>query len=460
MSVSSIIRDRVARAFPWMYGTSTKHDYGRDFGWKECPEFQDFWQCYNRNSLANAVVDKTITKTWQEMPAIWENEKPSDTADETAIARRFKDRNIWRAMMQTDLRSIVGAYAAAIIIVRDGLTLDEPVGQLSSIDDLVAIIPAWEVQLQVSDWDTDTMSETYAEPLMYQFTEFQMENKQGKPQTVTRIHPSRVLIWSDDGTVNCRSDLEPCFNDLVDAEKIRGAGGEGFWKTSRGAPIITAPQGMSYKDLQHAMGGKTPEETKNALDEKLDDFQSGYDKGLMLGGMDAKPMTITLPQPKEFWEICVQSIAATYGMPFKELIGNVTGERASTEDARAWAQKCMSRRENRAIPVINEMIRRFVAWGMLPDKEWRVGWASLTDASPEEKMALGVQMATIQKGLTELVYLPDEIRETTGFAPSDEIDGWQEYEAEQTEQTEQDIEDAQAGMASDDTGANDVPGQS
>lgn len=427
------------------YGTSTKHSYAADFGWKECPEFQDFWQCYNRNSLANAVVDKTITKTWQEMPAIWESEKPSDTPDEVAIAKRFRERNIWRSLMIADLRSMVGAYAGAILIVRDGLPLEAPVGRLRSIDDLVNIIPAWEAQLTVAEWDTNPMSETYAEPLMYQFSEFQLDNKQGKPSAFTRIHPSRVLIWSDDGTVNCRSDLEPCFNDLIDAEKVRGAGGEGFWKSARGALLISAPQGMSYQDVARAMGGTSAEDTKEKLDAKVDDFVSGFDKQAMFGGMDAKVMTVALPQPKEFWEICVQSIAATYGMPFKELIGNVTGERASTEDARAWAQKCMSRRENRAIPVINEMLRRFVEWGMLPNKEWVIGWPSLTDASPEEKMALGVQMATIQSSFgEEMVYLPDEVRETTGFASSEEIEGFDEYQAEQEEKA------AQAQQASED----------
>ena len=432
-------------------GTSDKHSYAKDFGWKELPEFADFWQCYNRNSLANAVVDKTITKTWETIPELWESEKPADTPTEQVIAKQFKLKNIWRSMMQADLRSMVGAYSGAILIVRDGLTLDQPVGRLKSIEDLVNVIPAWEVQLTVAEWDTDPRSETYAEPLMFQFSEFQLENRQSKPSKFTRIHPSRVLIWSDDGTVNCRSDLEPCFNDLIDAEKIRGAGGEGFWKSSRGALIISAPNGMSYQDVARAMGGGTPEEVKEKLDGKVDDFVSGFDKQAMFGGMDAEVMNIALPQPKEFWEICVQSIAATYGMPFKELIGNVTGERASTEDARGWAQKCMSRRENRAIPAINEMVRRLVEWGALPDKDWVIGWKSLLEASPDEAMARAVQMAEINaKNQSEPMFMDDEIREAAGYAAKDEVDGWSEFIAERDsraqERADAEMEAALASM--------------
>lgn len=447
VNASTAIRERLQKAFPWAYGTSTKHDYYTDYGWKRDLEFRDFYQAYLRNSLASAAIDKTIGKTWETLPAIWESEKPSDTPDEVAIANRFRERNIWQGLMNADRRGMVGAYSAAIIIVRDGLELSAPVGRLSSIDDLVNIIPAWEGQLQVSEWDTDPRSDTYAEPLMFQFSEFEPGRTYGKPQQFTNIHPSRVLIWSEDGTVNGRSDLEPGFNDLIDMEKIKGAGGEGFWKSSRGAPIISAPQGMSPADARQMMGATTNADALDKINEQVDDFQSGFDKALMLGGFEVSPLTITLPQPKEFFEVSVQAFAASMGIPFKILVGNITGERSSTEDAREWAKTCMSRRENIVLPALNAMIRRFVEWGMLADKDWVIGWDSLLDATPDELLDRGVKMATIQSSFgEELVYLPNEVRETTGFAPKDEIEGWDEYLAEREEKAAQALEDAQASM--------------
>lgn len=428
------------------YGTSTKHDYNLDYGWKDQLGFMDFYRQYTRNALATAAVEKTIAKTWQTMPALWESEKPADTPDEAAIAERFRDRNIWRSLMTADKRSMVGAYAAAIVIVRDGLPLDQPVGRLSSIDDLVSVIPAWEGQVEVADWDTDPRSETYAEPKMFRFQEFEPQRQHGRPNRFTNIHPSRVIIWSDDGTVNCRSDLEPGFNDLVDSEKLKGAGAEGFWKSSRGSPMVTAPQGVSAQDVRQMMGAATNTEAMDKVNEQVDAWNAGFDKALMMGGFNVEPLTITLPQPKEFWEVSVQAFAASMSIPFKILVGNITGERSSTEDAREWAQTCMSRRENMCIPAIREFVRRLVEWGALPEKDWVVGWESLLDATPDELLDRGVKMATIQKGLTELIYLPDEIRETTGFAPSDEIEGWDEYVAEQEEKAAQALEDAQASM--------------
>lgn len=447
-NASSIVRSRLAKAFPFAYGSSAKHDYYADFGWPECLEFDHFYKIYTRNSIAAAAVDKTIAKTWEELPSLWElPDKPADTPLEEQIEKHFRDAGIWRAMMNVDRRGMVGAYGGAIILIRDGKALDLPVDRVARIEDIAAIIPAWEGQLQVSQWDTDITSETYAQPVMFEFTEqaVDISSANAKPRTNIKIHPSRVLIWSEDGTINGRSDLEPGFNDLVDVEKIKGSGGEGFWKSSRGAPIITAPQGMSYVDVQKAMGGTSPEDTKDKLNDKLDDFQSGFDKGLMLGGMDAKVMTITLPQPKEFFEVNVQSFAASMQIPFKVLVGNITGERASTEDAREWARTCMSRRTNLCVPMIQEFVRRLVAWGALPAKDWHVGWPSLLDATPDELLDRAVKMKTINSG-DEPIFLPDEIREAAGFAPSGDVEGWDEYMAER-EADAVDAADAAPGNA-------------
>lgn len=444
-NASSIVRDRLARLFPFAY--TTKHDHAADFGWPSEICFQQYFRMYCRNSLASAAVDKTIAKTWQTHPEIWQSEKPSESPLEIAAREHFTARNIWRAFMQTDRRGMVGAYAGAIILVRDGRPLDQPVERLRSIEDVVAIIPAWEGQLQVAEWDGDPFSETYGEPLFYQFDE-QAVGGVAVAKRQLRLHPSRVLIWSEDGTVNGRSDLEPGFNDLIDAEKIKGAGGEGFWKSSRGAPIIQAPTGLSAADARDMMGARTNTEALEKLNEQVDDFQSGFDKALMLGGFQVEPLTITLPQPKEFWETAVQGFAASMGIPFKELIGNITGERASTEDARAWSQTCMSRRENIVLPALNEFLRRLIAWGALP-QGCVIGWASLLDATPDEMLDRGVKMANIQSTFgQELVYLPDEVREVTGFAPSDEIAGWDEYQAEKDAAAE----DVAASMAQDNTG--------
>lgn len=451
-NVSAVVRSRVQRAFPWAYGMSTKHDYAKDYGWPEQLGFHQFHRMYSRSGIAAAAVDKTIGKTWQTMPALWESEKPGDTPREKDISKHFARKNIWRALMDADRRSMVGCYAGAIILLRDGEKLDQPVTRVSGgIQGLAGIIPAWEGQLTVAEWDQDETSETYGDPLYFQFDEQAVGETQNAVKSHIRIHRDRILIWSDDGTLNCRSALEPGFNDLTDAEKIKGAGGEGFWKSARGAPIIEAPKGLTPQDVQRGMGVATSGEVIDKLNDQVDDFQSGFDKALMLGGFSVSPLTISLPQPKEFWEPCVQSFAASLSIPFKVLIGNVTGERASTEDADEWAQTNMSRRENRVLPILYEFVDRLKAWGVLDNIDWVVGWTSLQEASPDDKLARAEKMATInsQQG-AEPVFLPDEIREEAGYASSDDVEGWDEFLKERADRAKQAAEDAPTQTIPDD----------
>lgn len=440
-NAQSLIRDRLVRAFPFAF--NTKHDYAKDYGWPEHLCFEQFYRMYKRNGIAASAIDKTIGKTWATMPAIWESEKPTESVAEKAIRKHFTRRKIWRALMDADRRSLVGCYAGAILLLRDNMRLDQAVETLTGgIEALAGVIPAWEGQLTVIEWDQVEGSDTYGEPLFYQYNEQAVGDAQNVMRNNIRIHRDRVLIWSDDGTVNCHSALEPGFNDLTDAEKIRGAGGEGFWKSSRGAPIISAPTGVSPADVQRGLAAATPAEAIDKLNATVDDFQSGFDKALMLGSFGVTPLTISLPQPKEFWEPCVQSFAASMSIPFKVLVGNVTGERASTEDAREWAETCMSRRENRVLPILQDLLDRLVAWGVLPPGEWTLGWDSLLEASPDDKLDRAGKMSTINQQMgADAPFMQDEVREAAGFKPAEDVEGFAAWQAERAAQRQQQAED-------------------
>ena len=264
---------------------------------------------------------------------------------------------------------------------------------------------------------------------------------------------STVIVsssFSEDGTVNGISPLEAGINDIIDANKIKGAGGEGFWKSSRGTPVIQAPQGLSPQDVMRGMGAANNAEVIDKLNEQVDNVASGFDKAYMLGGFSVSTLAISLPQPKEFWDIPAMSFAASLSMPFKILIGNVTGERASTEDAAEWNQTIMSRRVNRLNPLLQELIDRLVRWGILPERDWTIGWEDLTEATASEKVDRAFKMADINaKSMNEPVFLPDEIREAAGFAPSEEVEGWDEFMAERAEREAVAAEDAAVDVIED-----------
>ncbi len=409
---------RLDTMFPG-YFDGAKHDHYYDFGWPTTLSFEQFYAMYVRNGVARAGIEKTVQKTWQTAPELWETEDPEETLLEAQIRQRWDDLRFWQRLAECDRRSLVGGYAGAILRVADSKPFNQPVDRVpGGLDGLVEIVPAWAGQLTVAQWDTNETSMTYGQPLMYQFNEANVRESDATQQRARsfQLHPDRVVIWSMDGTVHSRSHLEPGYNDLMTMEKVSGSGGEGFWKNAKGALILEVDKEARLKDMADAMG-VAPSEVADAMNAQVEDWQKGFDKQLMLQGMTVKPQAITLPQPLEFFNIALQGFAASLGIPLKILVGNQTGERASTEDANEWAETNMGRRSTSVIPGIMEVVKRLERFQILPERDWHLQWQDLTESSMTEKIDRAMKMAQINAASVptgELIYLPGEIRSVTG----------------------------------------------
>ncbi|MFY0682880.1 MAG: DUF1073 domain-containing protein, partial [Thalassovita sp.] len=240
--------------------------------------------------------------------------------------------------------------------IADSQGFDQPVTAVSSgLQGLVELIPAWEGQLNVAEWEDDQGSENYGHPKMYQFDEAAV-GKDGARRKFN-VHPDRVVIWSEDGTIHGEPFLKGGYNDLLSLEKISGAGGEGFWKNAKSAPVIEVDKEAKLAEMARSMG-VDESELVEAMNEQVEDWQGGFDQLLMLQGMQAKALNVTLPSPQHFRAGCLENLAASVEMPVKILVGMQTGERASTEDAQEWANTCMGRRSDKVIPNIMEVVKR------------------------------------------------------------------------------------------------------
>lgn len=399
--MTNAVTRRLATMFPGFFD-GAKHNHYADFGYPTAVTFELLYSAYCRNSLAKAAVNKTVQKTWETNPLLQEFARDgsktgkAETRREALIRQKFDDLRLWQRLAEADRRALVGRYAGVILRIADSKRFDEPVDSVAGgLDALVELIPAWEGQLTVNQWDTDPNSLTFGQPLMYGFAESAVPGA-AQPRNLI-VHPDRVVIWSEDGTLNGRSPLEACYNDLMDAEKVRGGGAEGFWKNAKSAPILEVDKEAKLLEMAKLMGVK-PEELMDKMNDQVEGWQQGFDKLLMIQGMTAKSLAVTLPAaPEQFFNITVQGIAANFSMPLKILVGSQSGERASTEDAGEWARTNMSRRINTAIPNMMTLVRRLERFGIIPERDWHLDWQDLTAATAEQKMARVVQMATANK---------------------------------------------------------------
>ena len=421
---ANLMQRTLGSLFPGYYFPgNTKHNHNKDFGFPEHLTFDDLFALWDRDGLAAAIVKKTVGKCWQSEPFLREREgAKAESRLDRELRQRFRDLRIWQRMAEADCRALVGGYAGLILRFADGKTFDQPVERVAGgLEGLVEVIPAWKGQLTPSAWQTDQTQPNYGWPTMFNYNEATVGGTENKVPRAVQIHPDRVLIWSDDGTMHARSLLAAPYNAILSAEKIIGAGGEGFWKNARSSPHLSAKEGVDLNAMAKAMGLTSAEDLLDAMSENVEDWQKGFDKVLMTQGMDAQTLAVTLPSPEHFFGTTLQVIAAAVQMPVKILVGMQTGERASTEDADEWSLTCQSRRTNSVIPGIMDLVNRLEQVGVLPERDWYLEWTDLTESSMPERIDRANKMADTNSKMAgstgELVFTGEEIRQVVGLDP-------------------------------------------
>lgn len=362
----------------------------------------DFVRAYRRHGIAFGAVSRVHSKCWGSDPWVIEGEKQDETRPETAWEREVKRAlpdDFWHTIAEADRRRLIGRYSAVIILLKDGKMLHEPVvGAKHALEDL---IPVWQNALTITTTDERT-----GKPTQYQYTDV---NKKTYP-----VHPDRVVIFGDMSS-DAVGFLEPGYNNVINLEKIEGGSGESFLKNSSRQIHVNFDKDVSIAQLKAVMGDDVQAKTN----EVAEGLAKGLDKVLTTQGATAQPLVANVPDPKPHYEINVQTAAAAWNIPTKILIGNQTGERASTEDEKNWAATCQERRTRQLSREIHAVIRRLQRLKVIPDMGvFTVMWDDLTVSTLSERLANGKIMAEINASAIQTgaaIYEDDEIRSVTGF---------------------------------------------
>lgn len=415
----------LATMFPQLVQASPKHNHWFDFGYPVTLTFEHFYTMYKRNGIARAGVARIVEKTWQDNPWLLEREEVhEETKLEQEVADAFDRLQVWGKLRDCDERARVGKYGGVIFRFADNKLLREPVDSVpGGLDGLVELIPFYEGQMVVSEWVTDEKSKDYGQPKMYEFTEASTALGVGANRKFS-VHPDRVHVWSRDGSVHGESCLEAGYNHLVDIEKIMGAGGEGFWKIAKAAPVLNIDKDANIQTLQSMLGAADAAQIAEKLDAIVGDWQKGFDQVLAFQAVEAKTLPLTMPVPEHFLAGPLQGFAASIPIPMKILLGSQTGERASTEDANEWNATVMSRRNQHVVPNIKRIVGRLVQYKILADRDWFVDWSDLTEASASEKIDRALKMADMNAksaGLGERYFTADEVREVMDMEPGSDL---------------------------------------
>lgn len=395
------------------------------YGYKANLGFNDYYRLWERGGLAHGAVARTIGKCWQDEPEVIEGEPSDVKRPPTQWEKQFKafakTHKLWERVREADLRRTVGKYSGLVLQIADGKTWDQPVKGRAARR-LVKIIPAWEGQLQPSEWGTDERdSENYGLPTMYRFDEGSVSNDissaaAGYAGRRLQIHPDRVIILGD--IVNGIPLLRASFNDFVNLEKILGGSGESFLKNASRQLAINFDKEVNLVDIATAHG-VAPKDLRTIFDQVTNGLNQGIDQTVMTQGANVSPLVATVPDPQQHFNVSLMSAAASIMIPVMVWIGSQTGERASSEDQKDWNKTCQGRRVQVLASDIETIVSHLMRLSLVPPLvETSVVWSDLSEATIAEKLANAKTMGETNNLFAttgEFPFNAQEARDMSGF---------------------------------------------
>lgn len=389
----------------------------QQYGYPTDITFGHMLAAYERHPAAHGAVHRLLDKCWQELPRIKSPASDQETPWEQRVNAVLKSVSAWAKLRDFDRRNMIGRYAALIYRVADGKALREPLDRAAWLVDLV---PVYEDQITVTRWDADQESQTYGQPLMYQFKARRVTNgDQGQPVEQVDVHPSRVQILAE-GSVGDMFDGVPLlragFNALVDLEKISGGSAESYLKNSARTMVFTYDKDTAVQAI--GQDGETTS-VRQAHEEQARSLNRNQDASIVMQGGTASTLQTTTHDPKPSFEVAANLFAASVRLPFTVLFGQQTGRLASDEDKADYAARAKARQANELTPMLEQFVRRMQAAGIIEAGEFEIEWPPLDAPGDKDKLEILKAMTAAMReafaaGIQGL-FDADELRRAAGF---------------------------------------------
>lgn len=326
LNTISTIRKRLGGG---TYGFSPdgKRNYNELFGYGEDLSYTDYLGMYRRGGIANAVVRKLPKACWREIPKIMVGEKEI-LKEELEV---LKTMGFLKALERADIINRIGNFSVLLIGLPDSTDLNLPLGSANTLDGSYFNPYSYD-GIEITRTDTDPASPRFGLPIEYQVRVTNIDRSKRKSTTfVTHIvHYTRIIHLAEgalDSSIEGASSLEPVWNALIDKDKVRGGSGEAFFRNARQKLSLEAVNGAQVA---------TDNASKAALKENVEDFQNGWDDVLRLNNMKANMLQPGLSSPKDSFEIAVEEISGTTGIPIRILTGKGGGQTTGSEDKASW----------------------------------------------------------------------------------------------------------------------------
>jgi hypothetical protein len=401
--ISEILsRNGLSRRLGYQYGDKRKVYKALGYPEEGDLTFEYYYNKYDRQDFASAVIDRPCDATWRGDIVI----KEVDT-----LTKESKLNKAWKSIEQTfglkkrlnkvDKLCDLGRYSVLMLGLDDVKEIKDfqnPVA--GGTRKLLYVKQVAESEADVHTWDDNPKSPRYGLPVLYRIRSGTAQTVGSTTTTIEEyrdltVHYSRIIHYVS-GNLTSEvygvSKLKKIINRLVDLEKILGGDAEMFWRGAR--PGYTATAKEDYE-----LG--TEEEA--ALMEELDKYEHDLRRFIVAKGIDIAALEQQLSDPLNHIDAQLQAISAQTGIPKRILIGSERGELASSQDRDQWKELILTRQEEHAEPtILRPFINRLMEYKILPFSDnYTIIWDDVFAPSEADKAKIGKERAGALKDYTD-----------------------------------------------------------
>ncbi len=424
LRVNASIQDaRLARAREGLlgYGLDDKRKCSAwsEYGFPQHVTYEMLVGLYRRGGLAHGAINKIIGACWRTNPWIIEGDEQDDDKKENSWEKHVTQvltARVWRSFAEADKRRLVGRYSGLLLHINDNKAWNLPV---TAGRRLVKATPAWAGALKPTVFNTDENSQDYGKPTEWQYQEVAAGG--GVAGRRVKIHPDRVFILGDYAP-DAIGILEPAYNAFVSLEKVEGGSGESFLKNAARQVSVNFDKDIDFASLA-ALYGVQVDELQEKFNEAALEMNRGNDQMLITQGAAVETLVSQVSDPEPTYNVNLQTVSAALDMASKILVGNQTGERASSEDLKQFYASRQARRNGDLSFDIEDFVDHLIRLGVIdPVGEKTVMWDDLNEQTKTERLDAAKKMSEVNQvavSTGEPVFDRDEIRTAAGFDPID-----------------------------------------
>ena len=373
-------------------------------GYKKELSFEDYYWRYKRQDIATRIVQAFPSACWSMKPTVSESDTPtSDTEFEKKFSQMVIKNKVYHYLGRADILAGIGRFGIVVLGFADNKKLDQPVTKKAGMR-LIYMTPYHEGNVKVYSYETNTASERYGLPLMYDVATAIPEIENAMPTTEVqnnvKVHWSRVIHiipeLGGESDIYGPPRLENVYNRLQDIDSIAGGSSEMLWRG--------AFQGMAFKNDEGAT--MTPEGV-TALETEINDYVNNLKRYIKLQNMEVQTLDSNVTDPKSHLDVQITLVAAGKGYPKRILVGSEAGSLASTQDETTWNKKIDERRvDHSELVILRPFIDRMIDAGVLPEPStpYTVTWPDLYSPSGEEKAKVA---EALSRALKDYLTMPE-----------------------------------------------------